>query len=252
MKGVEIEKAIDTLKKLASEYSFSMTQEHVYKLLLASCPVYKVSNNSYVDMDVLRGFTFNFIKALQTKDSASLRMERGLRVKKIVDVVEFVESKEFMNQGGALRPAIRTKLYDFFHEPGKHYIQAVLGGAIGIGKNYFADMAQAYMLYKLSCYISPQVEFDLAPGSSIIFIIQSKNLKLARKAAFDQLSARLKLSPYFMKYFPFDPHVKSELRFPMNIEVLPIGGSDTAALGLNVFGGQIDEMNFMAPVTKSV
>jgi hypothetical protein len=124
-------------------------------------------------------------------------------------------------------------------------------GAIGIGKNFFTDMAMGYMLYTLSTYFNPQIEFDLAPGSSIIFIQQSLSERLAKKVVFTQFCARLKLSPYFAKHFPFDPKVKSELRFPKNIEVLPVGGADTAAIGMNVFGGAIDEMNFMATTTDS-
>ena len=123
---------------------------------------------------------------------------------------------------------------------------------IGIGKNYFADMALAYMIYKLSCYHNPQVEFDLAPGSTIFFIAQSKTLTLAKKVVFDQFSERLRLSPYFQKNFRFDPAVRSELRFPSQIVVLPVGGNDTAALGMNVFGGVIDELNFMARTRDSV
>ena len=96
--------------------------------------------------------------------------------------------------------------------------------AIGVGKTYMADMAMAYMLYRLSCYHNPQLEYDLAPGSSIVFIQQSITQNLAKKVVFDQFSGRLKNSPYFMKHFHFDPKVKSELRFPKNIYVLPVGG----------------------------
>ena len=125
-------------------------------------------------------------------------------------------------------------------------------GAIGIGKNYFADMAIAYMLYNLSTYHNPQLEFDLAPGSSIIFVQQSKTLTLAKKVVFDQFSQRLRASPYFSKHFPFDKDVKSELRFPKQITIMPVGGSDSSALGMNVYGGIIDELNFMARTEDSV
>jgi len=134
----------------------------------------------------------------------------------------------------------------------ENYIEAVLTGAIGIGKNYFADMAMAYMLYHLSCLHSPQLEYDLAPGSSIIFIQQSMTATLAKKVVFEQFAERLRLSPWFKEHFPFDPNLKSELRFPKNIYVLPVGGADTSAIGMNVYGGVIDELNFMARVKGSV
>ena len=197
-----------------------------------------------------QGFLSNLQRAIQTKDSSFLLQKRGLKVDRLVDIEEFAESREYMNQGGYIRPAIKRKLFELFEEG--DFVEAVLTGAIGIGKNYFADLAIAYMLYTLSAYHNPQMEYDLAPGSSIIFIMQSKTLTLAKKVVFDQFAARLKLSPYFEKHFMFDKLVKSELRFPQNIYVLPVGGSDTSALGMNVYGGIIDEMNFMARIRDSV
>ena len=136
----------------------------------------------------------------------------------------------------------------------KFHLNCVLSsntGAIGIGKNYFADMALAYMLYLLSVYVNPQMEFDLAPGSSIVFIAQSMSQNLAKKVLFGQFADRLRLSPYFQKFFPFDPGLVSELRFPNSISVYPVGGNDTAAIGMNVFGGVIDELNFMSRTRDS-
>lgn len=112
-------------------------------------------------------------------------------------------------------------------------------------------MAMAYMLYLLSCFYNPQLEYDLAPGSSIVFIQQSKTLMLAKKVCFDQFAERLRHSKYFTKQFMFDPQIKSELVFPKGIHVYPLGGGDTSALGMNVFGGTLDELNYMERVTGS-
>ncbi len=203
-----------------------------------------------VKLQDLNGFLNNLQRAIITQDSSFLLQKRGLKVDRLVGIEEFAESAEFMNQGGYVRPAIKKKLIELFEEEG--FVEAVLTGAIGIGKNYFADMAISYMLYTLSAYHNPQLEFDLAPGSSIVFIMQSKTLTLAKKVVFDQFAARLKLSPYFTQNFMFDTYVKSELRFPQNIYCLPVGGSDTSALGMNVYGGIIDEMNFMARIRDSI
>jgi len=119
-------------------------------------------------------------------------------------------------------------------------------GGIGIGKNYMADLAIGYMVYRLSCFHNPQAEYDLAPGSNIVFVMQSMKVQLAQKVVFEQFGARLSASPYFRKFFPYDAMLKTEMRFPNQILVLPVGGQDTAAIGMNVFGGLIDEMNFMA------
>jgi hypothetical protein len=181
--------------------------------------------------------------------SQQIELTKTGHIREPVDIVEFIESPEYMNQGAYVRPAIMDHLYEL-HGTGKQYFEVVLGGGIGIGKNYFADNSLAFDLYKLSCLYSPQAYYELAVGSSIILIHQSKTLKLARKVVFEQFGARLDASGYFPKHFSHDPMYKAEMRFPHNITVMPISSADTAALGMNVFGGVIDEMNFMQK-TKS-
>ena len=193
----------------------------------------------------------NLGAALQEGDFSILSQPRGLRTSRIVDVAEFVESKFFMGQRGYVRPKVLEKLWELFHgEAAEDNLEVVLGGGIGWGKSYFAEMSLGYMLYKLSCWYSPQVEYGLAPGSSIYFVMQSIKEDLARKVLFGQFSHRLRRSEYFSKFFPYDAGVLSELRFPNNIGVLPLSSSDTSALGLNVFGGVLDELNFMSRVTR--
>lgn len=123
--------------------------------------------------------------------------------------------------------------------------------SIGSGKNYFTDMAMAYVIYDLSSYYSPQLEFGLAPGSSIVFMMQSASIKLAKSVMYNQFKARISLCPYFIKCFPFDKKVKTELRFPNDIIVVPLSSTDTAALGMNIFGGAQDELSFMPVIARS-
>ncbi len=167
-----------------------------------------------------------------------------------IGVQEFVESPEYMNQGLYVRPPIMDHLIRLFEDQDKYHV-VVLGGAIGIGKNYFADMAVAYMLYRMSCLYSPQSYYGLAPGSSIVYSFQSKTLSLARKVVFTQFSARLQSSSFFQRHFPFSSSYKAELKFPHGISIVPISGSDTSALGMNIFTAIIDELNFMGRVKKS-
>ena len=240
--------ALAAMKMRCDQMGRTADQSRLAQLLVSSCQTFEIGPDSFVRKDEVRGFILNFQKAVLQKDSSWLLQKRGL-CREMVDMEEFLESHEYMNQAGYVRPAIKKKLIELFETPG--FVEGVLTGAIGIGKNYFADMALARMVYELSCYHNPQLEHDLAPGSSIIFIVQSKTLTLAKKVAFEQFAERLKLSPYFQKVFPFDPQVKSELRFPKQVTVMPVGGTDTSALGMNVYGGLIDEMNFMDRVTDS-
>lgn len=154
-----------------------------------------------------------------------------------VDIETFVCSSEYMGQREFVRPAILSELKRLF-EPDRHkYHEVALGGSIGSGKNYFADMALAYLVYDISSYHSPQLEFGLAPGSSIVLMMQSASIKLAKSVLFGQFKARIALSPYFNKEFPFNKRVRTELRFPGDLVILPISSTDTAALGMNIWGG---------------
>ena len=166
-----------------------------------------------------------------------------------VDIETFVCSSDYMGQRDFVRPAIMLELNRLFKDRYKYH-EVILGGSIGSGKNYFTDMALAYIVYDLSSYYSPQVTFGLAPGSSIIFMMQSASIELAKAVMFNQFKSRIALNPYFVKYFPFDPKVKTKLNFPNDIVVMPLSSMDTAALGLNIYGGAQDELSFR-PVVKS-
>lgn len=124
-----------------------------------------------------------------------------------------------------------------FYENYDNTIEVVFGGATGIGKTYMASIVMLFMVYRLSCYHNPQLEFFLAPGTSIVFSVQSASLNLAKKVAFDAVGGLCKQSNYFMQHFMYDKNVRTELRFPKGIYIFPLSGADTAALGLNLFGG---------------
>lgn len=194
-----------------------------------------------------------FKKVLVSGDHSPLLEKRGIRWKKIADVQEFVESKFFLNLRGKVWPAIMEDLWAIFHGEDSHTIQeVVIGGAIGSGKSYQSELMLNYLLYQLSCYHSPQLEFSLAPGSNIYLVCQSISLEKAKKVLFEQLCARLCESEYFTKYFYYDKSITSELKFPNNVNVMPVASGDNSALGFNVFGIFIDECNFMGVIQNSV
>lgn len=191
--------------------------------------------------------------AMQYEDESFLTQPRGMRIENPVDIEEFCESREYLGLRGNMRPRVMDVLWRLFHsEQSDGYLEAVFGGSIGWGKSMSAMCSSAYLLYKVSCYHCPQIEFGLAPGTSIVWVMQSKTATLARKVVFDQFGGLLRHSPYFTQQFAFDPNVKTELRFPHDILVLPCAGTDTAALGMNVMGGILDELNFMERVENSV
>ena len=108
----------------------------------------------------------------------------------------------------------------------------------------------AYQVYLLSCLVNPHKEFGLDSSSEILFVFQSINAKIS-KASFDRFKNMIEQSPYFKENFKPDKDLTSKLVFPNRIEVVPVSGSETAAIGANVIGGFIDELNYMQVTDRS-
>ncbi len=186
-------------------------------------------------------------KGLPKKEGLKL-LDGGLR-HPLVGVEEFLFSEDYMDAKGHLYP----KVVDTLIELNKgRYIEAVLTGAIGTAKTTIALYSQAFQLYKLSCHVNPHAMFDLDPSSEIVVIFQSITEKLAKAVDYARFQDMIRRSKYFRKYFPYDKDIKSEMQFPNRIIVKPVAGNDTAAIGQNVIGGMIDEVNFMSVVEKSL
>lgn len=174
-------------------------------------------------------------------------------IRPIVGVQEFIESPHYM---GAIRSDGTSTIYpevmrELIAMNSGEYSEVVLTGGIGSAKTTCALYSTAYQLYKLSCYGSPHELFGLDPASEIVFVFQSMNAKAAKAVDYQRFRAMIERSPYFREYFPFDKELESELVFPNRIIVRPVSGTETAAIGQNVFGGIIDEVNFMAVVERS-
>jgi len=241
------ERARDTMHKNGYD-------DEVANLLLdwVQCVAFLKDDEVYVNVDDAKHYIQNWGMVLEHNDPQLLMQPRGLRVDKLVDVQEFVESREYLGQSGYVWKSTRDMLWEIFH--GKsfhHYVEVVIAGAIGRGKTYTANLSLAYILYYLSCYHAPQVDFGLAPGSSIVFVMQSAKLTLARQVLFGEFGTLLRSSPYFKKVFPYNTKVLSELRFPLNLTILPVSSATTSALGMNVFSATLDEANFHKRVKGS-
>lgn len=114
-----------------------------------------------------------------------------------------------------------------------------------------AIWSTAYQLYLLSRMESPQLTYGLDTSSEILFIFQSLNKELAKEVDYARFKALIEGSPYFTDNYPFDKNIESMMKFPNRVVVKPVSGSDTAAIGQNVIGGVIDELNFMSVVENS-
>jgi hypothetical protein len=188
-------------------------------------------------------------KRLQETDMNVPTLDQYAKFKwKPVSVEEFCFSKQYLGKENAIYPSVMDALIEF--NSGK-YVEGVLTGGIGSGKTTLALYTNAYQLYLLSCMRNPHAEFGLDPSSEIIFIFQSINAYLAKTVDFARFRSMIAGAPYFKEHYPFDKNLESKLVFPNRVEVVPVSGQETAAIGQNVIGGLIDELNYMAVVEKS-
>jgi len=165
-----------------------------------------------------------------------------------VDFRTFVESSQLLNKRGVLWPEVIRCGSEMNN--GK-FTEVVLTGAIGVAKTTLALYSQAYQIYVLSCLADPHRLFDLDPSSEILIVFQSINKHLAQDVDYTRFRDMCLNGPYFQEAYPFDTSRESEMRFPRRVVVKPVAGHDTAAIGQNVIGGIIDEVNFMAVVENS-
>lgn len=188
----------------------------------------------------------------QAEAEAALEWIINPTLRPIVGVKEFIESPHYMNaRGKDGESVVYAKLMDeIVNINCGDYSEAVLTGSIGCGKTTAALYTTAYQLYVLSCYESPHALYGLDPASEIVFIFQSLNAGSAEND-YERFREMIKKAPYFQQYFKYDSGKTSELNFPHRIVVKPVSGAETATIGENIFGGMIDEINFMKIIEKS-
>lgn len=165
-----------------------------------------------------------------------------------VDPRTFVLCPLLMGKGEEVYPKV---LEEFVEMCSGRYVEAVLTGGIGTGKTTIALYAIAYTLYELSCMKSPHRVFGIDSASEIMFVFQSLKKELSKAVDYERFKAMIDSSPYFQTEFRYDRGIESQLEFPKRIIVKPLTGAATAAIGQNVFGGVIDEVNFMQIVEQS-
>ena len=174
--------------------------------------------------------------------------ETLLYTHKKLDIETFICSKEYMDAGNKVYHTVKEELWEI--NSGK-YVEVIYTGGIGSGKTTAALYTIAYQLYLLSIMKDPHLAFGLDPASEILFIFQNITETLAKRVSFARFKSMIDAAPYFKNQFPYQKGIESRLVFPKRIEVVPVSGSGAAAIGQNVIGGVIDELNYMAVVENS-
>lgn len=202
--------------------------------------------------DVLRGLINDFEGVLGGDTSMGSFNELAHTPRKYrinpVSPTEFLMSPKYLGLEKEVYPRVGE---EFAKINSGDYVEIVLTGAIGTAKTTLALWTTAYQVYLLACLRNPQQTFGIERSSEILFVFQSLNATLAKQLNYDRFRSLIQSSPFFTDYFPFNMKINTECLFPNRIIVRPVSGQESAAIGQNVFGGLMDEVNFMEVTEKS-
>ena len=164
-----------------------------------------------------------------------------------VDIVTFIEEAYYMNAKDECWESVKKDLQNLLEGFQGYnftgiYQEAVFDEGIGSGKSYKTSLIITYMVYRTLILKNPQKFLGLANDTSIYFMNMSTTAQQANNIVFSEIKSRVTNSPWFNQfgYLP-DPSIKSELRFPKYIRVVPGNSKETKPLGYNLFCGVMDE-----------
>lgn len=162
-----------------------------------------------------------------------------------VSFEEWIEDPYYMGKLGAELWPLWKKELGYVCDPRSSVVEWYITGAIGLGKTYAALVAQIYKgPYYCSCLKSPQKYFGIAEDSEIVFGLFNAIIDNATQVDFGQIAKFVKRSTYFKDHCPAIPRA-TQLLWPSKNMMLKIGSSEMHALGTNLFGYMVDEVNFM-------
>ncbi len=109
LKVISLNTAFELVFDVLKENKLSTRDESMLEALVLACPQITDGSDSYILKDDLNNFCRNFIQALRENDGSFLYKEKGYKGR-LVDVEEFLESKEYMNQKGSVRPLVKQEM----------------------------------------------------------------------------------------------------------------------------------------------
>ncbi len=174
--------------------------------------------------------------------------EEGRFIHKLMTPVEFL--KHGLQKYDNMWPAVLPHYEELCSG---EYVEAVLTGGIGTAKTTLAVFTQLYETYRILNLAHPHKEFDLDPASDIVVVFQSVTAGAARSVDYEFFRAIVDNAPWFQdtETAQYDPDLKSVLKFARNVTVRPVSSLETAAIGQNVIGGIIDEINYLNVIEGS-
>lgn len=187
----------------------------------------------------------NLLNKVKAGDANILQqLESVVYEERYVDIIEFVESKHYLN----LRGKAFNKVLQILWEIDKPNIREVyLCLAKGSGKSFMSSIMLARGIYWLLNMRDPITTLGLAPGSSIYCLNVSVSSQQARDVIFRDLCNRINDSPWFKGKYK---ERKTDIQFMKNIAAVCGHSQSTSFLGYNTAFGIMDEADFQLDNNK--
>ncbi len=181
--------------------------------------------------------------------------------------LQFINSRDYCNLQRQCATVIKREFCKIFEGEPLHWDHnlVIVVGAIGLGKSYLLSLIMAYIAHCLLCLRDPPSYFtdrghEISPGSKLSIINASISKENAKKVVFSEVQNKIVNNPWFMRNYPPNDRVTSELIFDAvprtnklrlidlengtirkNICITPGGSSMGSMVGYSVFCGIMDE-----------
>lgn len=160
------------------------------------------------------------------------KIESADYIRTPVSIETFLDDPNYIGEVGKnVYPKLREDLITIFNNP--NLVEIILSGSIGWGKSHMSKIIAMYVLYTISCLRNPQEFFGITPGTPIVLCNLSLSVSKSDEF-FTDIRNMLDASPYFKKYFPRLPRIKSSLVFPNQVTFISAGSQESGVIGSNV------------------
>lgn len=172
--------------------------------------------------------------------------------RKPASIERFLKDDYYLGKVGKSLYPLWIKELSEIHSPYNDIFEVILRGSIGSGKTSVAVISFLFKIHQLICMLNPQSYYGLVDGSPIVFGLFNIYKYLAADTSYIYLSNWTRMSPFFQeakrasneminkKVRGDDEYKSSTISYPNDISIA-LGAAAIHALGLNLFGGLLDE-----------
>lgn len=167
-----------------------------------------------------------------------------------VSIEEFITNPDYLGSSfidSEGKPLLYKYWIDRLSEiwdPNANIWELALSGAIGIGKSTIAVICMAYTLHRLLCLKDPAGYYRLTHGSHIAIAFFNLGLNQVYSVGYSKLQGYLQNSPWFLRHGKLYGRSDSKTYYPDKDLRIVCGSKMEHFIGLDIFSGFLDEMDY--------